>query len=92
MSEEMKIRYGEVESAISKIESSAGSFETSLLKEIAGGNELDVVNKLNELNNLLEEVGEAYKQVLKANNQSVRTTIESIKEADHNIGSSIRAR
>ncbi|MFE4243453.1 hypothetical protein [Peribacillus butanolivorans] len=41
MSEERKVRYGDVEDAISKIGSTSEAFETSLLKEMASGNELD---------------------------------------------------
>ncbi|WP_148357616.1 DUF5344 family protein [Peribacillus simplex] len=92
MSEEMKVRYGDVEDAISKIESASEAFETSLMKEMASGNELDVVNKLNELNGMLEEIGMAYKNVLKENNQSVIKILQEIKEVDHNISSSIKVR
>ncbi|MFE4352063.1 hypothetical protein [Peribacillus butanolivorans] len=41
MSEERKVRYGDVEDALSKIESNSEAFETSLMKEMASGNELD---------------------------------------------------
>ncbi|MEH6947112.1 DUF5344 family protein [Bacillus sp. JJ634] len=92
MTQEMKVRYGDVEDAISKIENASDTFETSLMKEIASGNELEVVNKLNELNNMLEEVGQSYKKVLKENNQSVIRSLQHLKEADQNISSSIKAR
>ncbi|MCM3169368.1 DUF5344 family protein [Peribacillus frigoritolerans] len=92
MSEEMKVRYRDVDDAISKIESASEAFETSLMKEMASGNELDVVNKLNELNGMLEEIGTVYKNVLKENNQSVIKILQELKEADHNISSSIKVR
>jgi Family of unknown function (DUF5344) len=92
MTKEMKIRYRDVEDAISKIENASDAFETSLMKGIAGGNELEVVNKINELNNVLEEVGQGYKKVLKENNQSVIRSLQNLKETDQNISSSIKAR
>ncbi|MDQ0224113.1 hypothetical protein CHH83_03270 [Bacillus sp. 7586-K] len=90
MSQEIKVRYGDVEEAISKIDGAADSFETSL-EEITGSNELNVVDKLNELSQLLVEVSEAYKQVLKENNQTVRTTLEDMKQVDENLSTSIKA-
>jgi hypothetical protein len=92
LSEEMKVRYRDVEDAISKIESASDAFETSLMKEMASGNELDVVNKLNELNGMLEEIGTVYKNVLKENNQSVIKILQELNEVDHNISSSIKVR
>jgi NurA-like 5'-3' nuclease len=92
MSQELKIRYSDVEDAISKIESASEAFETSLLKDMASGNKLDIVNKLNKLNQLLDEVGQEYKKVLKENNQSVIQSVQSLKEADKSISSSIKAR
>jgi len=90
VSQEIKVRYGDVEEAISKIDGAADSLETSL-EEITGSNELNVVDKLNELSQLLAEVSEAYKQVLKENNQTVRTTLEDMKQVDENLSTSIKA-
>ncbi|WP_019244410.1 MULTISPECIES: DUF5344 family protein [Bacillus] len=92
MTQEMKIHYGDVETAVSKIENASDAFETTLIKDIASGNELDVVKKLNELNSMLEEVGLAYKKVLKENNQSVIRSIHNIETADQSLSSSIMAR
>lgn len=92
MSQEVKVRYGDVEAAISKIESASEAFESSLLKDMASGNELNVVNKLNELNHLLQEVGKAYKNILSENNRNVRKSLEELKEEDRKISSAIQAR
>jgi hypothetical protein len=92
MSQEIKIRYRDVEDAVSKIENAADAFETTLVKDLASGNELDVVTKLNEINNLLEDIGRTYNSVLKDNNQSVLKTLQDLKEVDQNISSSIKSR
>ncbi|MGG3800179.1 DUF5344 family protein [Metabacillus fastidiosus] len=91
MSQELKVRYADVEAAVSKIDSRIGALQPNLGKEAAGGNKLDTVTKLNELNALLQEVGEAYKQILKENNQSVRKTLQELKETDAELSSSIRS-
>ncbi len=87
----MKVRYGEIEDAISKIESASEAFDPSFMKETANGNELDVVKKLNELNQMFEEIGLAYKKVLKANNQSVSRILQGVKEVDQSISSTMKA-
>ncbi|MGG3889007.1 DUF5344 family protein [Metabacillus fastidiosus] len=91
MSQELKVRYADVEAAVSKIASRIGALQTNLGKEAAGGNQLDTVTKLNELNALLQEVGEAYKQILKENNQSVRKTLQELKETDAELSSRIQS-
>ncbi|MDQ0230660.1 DUF5344 family protein [Metabacillus malikii] len=90
MSQEIHIKYGEVEEAISKIDRTADSFATTL-ESISGSNELQVVEKLNELSQLLMEVSDAYKQILEDNNQSVRTALEEMKQVDENLSKTIKA-
>ncbi len=92
MHEEMKVRYGDVESTIAKMENTSQALEHSLPKNMASGNVLNVVEKLNQLNQLLEEQGEEYKSILKMNNEIVRTTLQTLKETDENLSSSIKAR
>ncbi len=87
----MKVQYAEVKAKIAKIESSSEAFDTIFMKDIASGNELEVVNKINELNQLFEEMGNAYKQILRENNQSVRTTLTELHKADLTLSSSIKA-
>ena len=87
----MKVQYAEVKVKIAKIESSSEAFDTVFMKDIASGNELEVVNKINELNQLFEEMGNAYKQILRKNNQSVRTTLTELHKAELTLSSSIQA-
>lgn len=84
----MKVQYAEVEAKVDKMDSAAEAFENSFKQDMASGNQLDVVKKMNELNQFFEEVGNAYKQIVRENNQTVRTTLTELHNADVAISSS----
>ncbi|MFJ7637755.1 DUF5344 family protein [Peribacillus sp. NPDC097224] len=91
MSQEIKVNGEDVKSAISKMDRTMESFKTKLLEDFAAGNELDVVKKIKELNHQLEKIGQSYKEILKANNQSVRTAIQEVEQVDQQLSTSINA-
>ena len=91
LSQEIKVNGEDVKSAISKMDRTMESFKTKLLDDFATGNELDVVKKIKELNHQLEKIGQTYKEILKANNQSVRTAIQEVEQVDQQLSTSINA-
>lgn len=91
LSQEIKVNGEDVNTAISKMDRTLESFKTKLLEDFAAGNELAVVDKINELNSQLEAIGQSYKDILKANNQSVRTTIQEVEKVDRQLSTSIKA-
>ncbi|MGA9289038.1 MAG: DUF5344 family protein [Anaerobacillus sp.] len=92
MSNELLVKFSEVEQSISRIEKSLSAFNAELPKNTGEGNTLDVVNRLNELNHMLTEVGNAYKQILTENNQTVRESVQQLENADKKLSSSIQLR
>ncbi|MGD6849065.1 YwqI/YxiC family protein [Rossellomorea aquimaris] len=92
MGEELKIRYSAVEQAVTNIDNAAGSLDTELPTDAAGGNQLDVVERINELSHQLREIRDLYKEILAKNNQSVKKSLTSMEEADHQLSSSIKLR
>ncbi|RIW28243.1 hypothetical protein D3H55_22015 [Bacillus salacetis] len=92
MNTDIIIRIGEINEILSTLQSAAESFDPSLIKDTASANQLDMVNRLNEINILLEEVGEVYKGLLMENNHSARKAILDFKETDDDISASIRLR
>lgn len=92
MSQDIKLRFSDINEALVDIQAASESFETSLIKDIASSNQLDVVRRLNELSQLFEEVANLYKSVLTENNQSASKAIEDFKEVDHTISASIMSR
>ena len=91
LGQEIKVNGEDVNTAISKMDRTLESFKTKLLEDFAAGNELAVVDKINELNSQLEAIGQSYKDILKANNQSVRTTIQEVEKVDRQLSTSIKA-
>jgi hypothetical protein len=91
LGEELKIRYSAVEQAVTNIDN-AGSLDTELPTDAAGGNQLDVVERINELSHQLREIRDLYKEILAKNNQSVKKSLTSMEEADHQLSSSIKLR
>lgn len=92
MSNELLVKFNEIEQSISRIEKSLSAFNAELPKNTGEGNNLDVVNRLNELNHMMTEVGNAYKQILAENNQTVRESVQQLENADKELSSSIQLR
>ncbi|BCB05832.1 YwqI/YxiC family protein [Bacillus sp. KH172YL63] len=90
MGEELKIRYSAVEQAVTNIDNVAGSLDAELPTDVASGNQLEVVERINELNHQLREIRDLYKEILAKNNQSVKKSLTSMEEADHQLSSSIK--
>lgn len=90
MSVEVKVRYQDVEDAVIKIESASASFKAVLLKDMASGNTLDVVKKMNDLNEQLVNLGNMYKNLLNKDNEAVRQTLKELQKVDQNLSNSIR--
>ena len=90
MSNEIKIDYGEVENALSQLKAATQSLETSLPTSVGGSNQLDVVTKMEDLNQSFHQMVEAYKALLMNNEQATRTSVEEMRKTDQLLSSSIR--
>ncbi|MBN8210504.1 YwqI/YxiC family protein, partial [Bacillus sp. NTK071] len=55
LSNELLVKFNEIEQSISRIEKSLSAFNAELPKNTGEGNNLDVVNRLNELNHMMTE-------------------------------------
>ena len=87
MSNEIKIEYGEVSRALSKLQSSAFSIDSSALKNVTveDQNMLDLSTKIVNLNRSLQEILSAYKDLLEGNVASTNRSLETMKEAERQI-------
>ncbi|MDP4552890.1 DUF5344 family protein [Alkalihalobacillus macyae] len=92
MSKEIQIKYDEIEQVISRIEKTLHSLNTEIPNNLASENRLDVVERINQLNKMLTEVGNAYKEVLSANNESVRKSLSDMENTDQQLSSSMELR
>ncbi|KUP09457.1 hypothetical protein Q75_00615 [Bacillus coahuilensis p1.1.43] len=92
MSEQIILRTEEIKDLVTAIQSNAEAFEVTLPNNIASLNQLEVIHTLNEMNSLLEEVGELYKRILSTNNLSTQKAIQDMTEVDSQISFSIQER
>ncbi|QXE00987.1 DUF5344 family protein [Terribacillus sp. DMT04] len=90
MNGEIKIAYEEASKLVNKVEKNIANIEADLLRSFADKNELNTVRKINEFNNALAKVTEAYKQLLIKNNESVLQTIETFREMDNSLSNSFK--
>lgn len=70
MNGEIHIQFAQVEKKLRQLQNTTEALTISYLSSIAGGNELDVVRKLDELNGELRHLLERYKTLLLSNIQS----------------------
>ncbi|GCD82506.1 YwqI/YxiC family protein [Parageobacillus thermoglucosidasius] len=89
MNGEIHIQFAQVEKKLRQLQNTTEALTISYLSSIAGGNELDVVRKLDELNGELRHLLERYKTLLLSNIQSTFHSLDAMKETDQAISSSI---
>ncbi|WP_156185303.1 YwqI/YxiC family protein [Rossellomorea marisflavi] len=86
---EIKIQYEEAEAALSKLRQSVDSWDTSFPKEIGGENNLEVINKLNELNAQCQKMLETYQELLLDNQETSKKSVEDMEDTDQSLHSMI---
>ena len=89
MSKEIKIRYDEVEKALNKVKTSTGLIGLTA-PSIEGGNELNAVTKIIDINKDLATLAQSYRALLLANIEATQSSVETMKETDGAISASIK--
>ncbi|MBM7703281.1 DUF5344 family protein [Metabacillus iocasae] len=90
MSKQIKVNNSEVEKALSNLRASVDNLTYHTNATTIDSN-LEVLNKLSELNQSLVELSKRYTTLLTASIDVTQTSITSLKEADHTISSSIKS-
>jgi superfamily I DNA and/or RNA helicase len=92
MSGEIKIKYGEVDEALSNLISSTNTLKPSSPQGIQGSNVLDSVEKLETLNQSLNKLLESYKLLIMNNAESTKQSVQAMKDTDQELSSSMKIR
>ncbi len=92
LADDIKIQYSDVEQRVADMEHASGAIDFTFVKNIANGNVLNLVEKINQLNEILEQQGEEYRRILRMNNDTVKTSLQNVQETDEQLSSSIKAR
>ena len=89
MSKEIKIRYDEVEKVLNKVKTSTGLIRVTA-PSIEGGNKLNTVTKMTDINKDLATLAQSYQALLLANIEATQSSVETMKETDEAISASIK--
>lgn len=92
MVNEIKVVHGEIEQSLAKVKSSTESLRSDLPKNIGKENSLEVVTKLTELNQMMEQMIDHYKQLLIRNEELTRQAVQDMAQADRDLSSHIKVR
>ncbi|MCY7951725.1 YwqI/YxiC family protein [Bacillus inaquosorum] len=89
MAQEIKMVYGTVKQGLSQLKNSA-ELKSSLPGHISGRNHLNVVKSIEQLNEDIKELTEAYTSVLAKHIAQTESAVNAMKETDENISSSMK--
>jgi hypothetical protein len=89
MHTEIKIQYKETERALSKLRQTIDAWNTTYPRQIGGANELEVINKLNELNEQCQKMLESYQQLLMENQSATQLSVDGMEETDRTLSSAM---
>ncbi|WP_406687842.1 YwqI/YxiC family protein [Rossellomorea vietnamensis] len=89
MHTEIKIQYNETERALSQLRQTIDAWNTTYPKQIGGANELEVIHKLNELNEECQKMLESFQQLLMENHAATQLSVEGMEETDRTLSSTM---
>ncbi|MDV2686597.1 YwqI/YxiC family protein [Alkalihalophilus lindianensis] len=86
---EIKILYADVEQELAKLQNSIQALDPSMPTAVGANNVLEVVDRMNQLNQQMNQMVEAYQALLLKNEQDTLQALETMKEADQQVSSQI---
>jgi Family of unknown function (DUF5344) len=89
MHTEIQIQYTETERSLSKLRQTIDAWNTTYPKQVGGANELEVITKLNELNEQCQKMLESYQQLLMENQSATQLSVEGMEETDRTLSSTM---
>ncbi|MGC4376826.1 YwqI/YxiC family protein [Fictibacillus sp. Mic-4] len=82
---EIKVVYGEVEQALSRLKSAVPSMQPSFAPVKEGSNVLDTMTKLKNVNESLRKIIQAYQTLLLENKKATEKAVQSMRELDEKL-------
>lgn len=89
MTTEIKVVQNSVNQALSTLSSSAQTLKTPFSKEISRNNQMDLVEKIGDINKTYASLIQQYKTLLLNNIEVTNETVEAIAKMDENIATSM---
>ncbi|MFJ5793808.1 YwqI/YxiC family protein [Bacillus atrophaeus] len=92
MSQEIKVNTSKVKQALSKLNQSAHAIKPHILTDINGQNQLDVIKKIENMNNDLQNLTKAYASALSKQIAQTEQAVNMMKDADEKLSASIKSK
>ncbi|MGC4379394.1 YwqI/YxiC family protein [Fictibacillus sp. Mic-4] len=84
---EIKMVYGDIEQALSRLKSAVPPQQPSFAPVKKGSNVLDAITKLKEVNKSLRDIVQSYQTLLLENEKATEKAVQSIREMDEKLAS-----
>ncbi|MDQ0232772.1 DUF5344 family protein [Metabacillus malikii] len=91
MGEQLKVSYEEVRKVVKGMNDATNAIQADTSKEIGSGNALEVVNKINEMNLMIQQLTEEYKAMLLDHNNKVEKSLDSLHQFDQLVTTYLQA-
>jgi len=82
---EIRIKYSDVEESLSKIQSAVQSLKPNIPKSLGEGNILESIDKLNNLNQILQQTLVTYQQLTAKNIEGTHKSVKMMQETDEGL-------
>ncbi|MGY3835619.1 YwqI/YxiC family protein [Bacillus atrophaeus] len=92
MSQEIKVNTSKVKQALSKLNQSAHAIKPHIPTDINGQNHLDVIKKIENMNNDLQSLTKAYASALSKQIAQTEQAVNMMKDADEKLSASIKSK
>ncbi|WFE14220.1 YwqI/YxiC family protein [Bacillus atrophaeus] len=92
MSQEIKVNTSKVKQALSKLNQSAHAIKPHKPTDINGQNHLDVIKKIETMNNDLQNLTKAYASALSKQIAQTEQAVNMMKDADEKLSASIKSK
>ncbi|MBD7963928.1 YwqI/YxiC family protein [Fictibacillus norfolkensis] len=82
---EIRIKYSDVQESLSKIQSAVQSLKPNTPKSLGEGNVLESIDKLNSLNQILQQTLMTYQQLIIKNLEGTQKSVKMMQETDEGL-------
>jgi uncharacterized protein YukE len=90
MSEEIKLEDAPIQQSLNELKNNIEGMETAFSKHVSGDSSMEVVDKLRQMKQQLEDINLTYQTALRENTESANLVMERLKETDHTVASSFQ--
>ncbi|WLV24198.1 YwqI/YxiC family protein [Aciduricibacillus chroicocephali] len=86
----INLQESEIQAALNDLNSQADGFSAGFGKTMDGDNQMDMADKIEEINSLYESIKQSYKDILLSHIQSTKKAVHTMKEKDEEISRATR--